>query len=769
MNNEQSVDQNYMRQNHMGDSYDNSLPLSHLRDRLCRAVQSTQKKAESTCTSFHPANRMERASKNREKDRALFRKLDVKNAGAISRAMLYKALDRTGTGLAYDSLLASKNGKATDDEKTSKSETNSGQRSSVAGVKRKRSEGENDDGLITEEEFLKLRSSGRLCSYANVYEELHRPIIPYISRRSPAVGINGCAATSQTAATQVALDILRDGGNCVDACIAVAAVLNVLEPTSTGVGGDMFLLHYNNATKKVTGINGSGRSPAKLTLERVMRDHPDAKSIPLSSPHSVVSIYYVLSTVSSINKDTRKTHTIRDYGTKELSKVLAPAIHMCKKEHELIAASDNGKSEMLIDGTRAPRPGEIFKNPGLAKTLESIAENGPLSFYKGPIAEAIVSTVQSRGGVLEMDDLAEHVSTFPEPISVNYKGVEIWEIPPNGQGITALLAMNILSAIGDDLDFEKISHGSAEHLHVLIEAMRLAFADTRWYVADPDVTHVPIKELLSKAYAATRAKLFDPKRASVDVKKGSPGYYIRVLYSIAWSELVCNQVSSSGTVSFCVVDDNGDACSFIQSNYHGFGTGIVPKGYGFTLQNRGCNFSLEKGHPNVPNVAQFGMDILRTLFFPKSQCSRLIQVAPKKRSYHTIIPGLATKNGELVGPFSVMGGFMQPQGHVQFLINILEYRMNPQMALDMPRFCIEDGTSNGVVAVEEGVNEDVIKKLKDMGHKIKVVRGHARKVAHAVFGRGQAILKMTNGCCLGGSDGRSDGCALGFTSNVSDE
>jgi len=348
----------------------------------------------------------------------------------------------------------------------------------------------------------------------------------------------------------------------------------------------------------------------------------------------------------------------------------------------------------------------------LAETFREISNYGKQGFYQGRIARSIVDVVQNSGGHMTLEDLQNHTSSIDNPIHVNYRGIDIWEMPPNGQGITALMALNIL----EGFDISSLKHNSAEYLHLLIESLRLAFADTRWYVTDPLYSSVPMEEMLSKNYAAKRRSLIETNRASLDVQKGSP-------------------TSMSNTVYFCVVDGDGNACSFINSNYMGFGTGLVPKGCGFTLQNRGANFSLIPGHPNA--------------------------LSGGKRPYHTIIPAMATYKEGLWAPLGVMGGFMQPQGHVQVLLNMIDHNMEPQTALDCSRFVIMDGTSNGKVFFEEGISNDTIKTLDSMGHNVskEVLVGFDR--SH--FGRGQIIRRYTeNGVLWAGSDPRADGLALGW-------
>ncbi|CAM9583466.1 unnamed protein product [Scytosiphon promiscuus] len=402
---------------------------------------------------------------------------------------------------------------------------------------------------------------------------------------------------------------------------------------------------------------------------------------------------------------------------------------------------------------RPPSSGEVFRNPDMAGVLRELGSGGKEAFYAGRIGEAMVDVLQEMGGLLTADDLKDHTTAFVEPISVEFAGTRVYEVPPNGQGIAALLALNILKELGvvdgsnEQQQGGKGGEEEAAYLHRLIEVLRLAFADTRWYCADMDKAEVPVKELLGKAYAAERAGLFDPARASVDVKKGSP-------------------TKSSCTVSFQVVDDQGNAVSFVNSNYLGFGSGIVPEGCGFTLQSRGCNFSLDPEHPNV--------------------------LAPCKRPYHTIIPCMVTseETGELFATMTNMGGFMQPQGHVQLLSNLLLRGMDPQAAIDAPRFCIRNGLANGAIAIEpwsshddalssretskgdcggdegdggrgEGGYEAVVEKLRRMGHDVRVVRGHAR----VEMGRAQIIQRKMSGdtpVLWCGSDGRADGCAIAW-------
>ena len=539
----------------------------------------------------------------------------------------------------------------------------------------------------------------------------------FTSRRSPVYARRGMVAASQPLAAAAGVEILAQGGNAADAAVATAAALNVTEPTSTGLGGDCFALYYQAATGQVSALNGSGRAPSALTLER-LKNEGFGDELPPYHPY----------TITVPGACAGWCDLIERHGSLPLGAILAPAIRLAQEgfpvapvtahfwqrgaERQLRTAP--GGQELTIEG-RGPQPGEIFRNPGLGRSLQQIAEGGKTAFYQGEIAAAIAGVVQKAGGCLSVEDLAAHYSTWERPISVEYRGVRIWECPPNGQGLTALLALNILQGF----DLAGLPPLCAPRLHLEIEALRLAFADTRWYVADPTFNPAPLEMLLSPAYADERRKLIDPRRATLDQQRGAPA-------------------TSSDTVYFSVVDGWGNACSFINSNYMGFGTGIVPAGWGFSLQNRGHNFSLDAGHPNA--------------------------LAPGKRPYHTIIPAMATRPApaggddrqELYASFGVMGGFMQPQGHLQVAVALLDDLLDPQAALDGPRFCITDGTSGSGVGLEDGSPVAAMAALAEMGHPVTPVSGQAR----ALFGRGQIIRRDPHsGVLCGGSDPRADGCA----------
>jgi gamma-glutamyltranspeptidase/glutathione hydrolase len=546
-------------------------------------------------------------------------------------------------------------------------------------------------------------------------------MLNFNSRRSPVLSKRGMVATSQPLAVAAGLEILSQGGNAADAAVASAAALNVTEPISTGIGGDCFALYYDAATGQVSALNGSGRAPAALTLER-LRSKGFGDELPPFHPY----------TVTVPGACAGWCDLVDHHGRLAMRQVLAPAIRLAEEgfpvapitayfwqrgvDRQLKQAP--GGLELTIEG-RAPRPGEIFRNPGLARTFANVAEGGKQAFYRGEIAEEIVARIGAAGGCLSLDDLAGHCSTWEQPIHVAYRGLKMWECPPNGQGLAALLALNLVEEMG----LSEMEPLSTERLHLEIEAMRLAFADARWYVADPAFNPAPLPQLLSKEYAAARRKLINPQRATLDQEHGSP-------------------VAASDTVYLSVIDEDGNACSFINSNYMGFGTGIVPEGWGFTLQNRGLNFSLDPEHPNA--------------------------LGPGKRPYHTIIPAMVTRprsqseiNPEpfedLYASFGVMGGFMQPQGHLQVFLGLVEDGLDPQSALDQPRFCILNGQAGGGVALEEGISPKVMSELVEIGHPVEPIIGHGR----AVFGRGQVILRdAEQGVLWGGSDPRADGCAM---------
>ncbi|KAB8208353.1 nucleophile aminohydrolase [Aspergillus parasiticus] len=596
-----------------------------------------------------------------------------------------------------------------------------------------------------------------------VYSRLNPDFVPFTSRRSTVHSTNGIVTCTQPLAAAAGQRILQQGGNAADAAVAVAAALNITEPSSTGIGGDMFCLFYDVKTKKVHSLNGSGRYPANATLEKIRSDlnvgPNDAGTIPMKSVHAVTTPGAAAGWVDTIEK----------FGSGKLSleQILLPAIELgengfpvselssffWREGEDLLRQASPNAHEMLKpdqkakDGVRSPLPGEILKNPTLAQTFRSLAANGKKGFYEGRVAEELVKVVQDLGGYLTLDDLKFHAeigTQETEAISLKFtgqniaekqtagtdgednQGVEIWEHPPNGQGIVALMALGILEELekmGKIPKFTEAQHNSAEYLHAVIESLRIAFADASWWVTDPDVEKVPTSELISPAYLAERAKLFNPDKATDILDHGSPAH------------------NHCDTVYFAVTDKEGNGISFINSNYAGFGSGIIPKGCGFTLQNRGANFSLVPGHPNA--------------------------LAPRKRPYHTIIPAMITNvsDGSLHSVYGVMGGFMQPQGHVQVLLNMLAFNYHPQAALDSPRICIAAGSPelgkpvDRSVYVEEGISDEAVEGLKRLGHQVKVLKGWER----GMFGRGQIIrCHYDDGQLVysAGSDQRGDGMAI---------
>jgi gamma-glutamyltranspeptidase/glutathione hydrolase len=546
----------------------------------------------------------------------------------------------------------------------------------------------------------------------------HADDLPFRSRRAPVLSSRGIVATSQPLAVQAGLEMLRRGGTAADAAVAAAAALGVVEPTGTGPGGDCFALTYDAATREVSSLNGSGRAPAALSIpaleERGIsgapRGIPANNAMPQDGPHAVT----VPGTVAGW------ADTLARHGRMPLADVLEPAIRLAEQgfpvstliagyweeQYERCREAPNIE-ELGIDG-RAPRPGDIWRNPGLATVLHEVAEGGPDAFYRGHAARAIVEVLESLGGLMTLDDLAGHQSTFEPAVSTTYRGLRVWECPPNGQGLAALIALNVV----EGFDLASLDPLSVEHLHLEIEAMRLGFADARWHVADPAFTDAPLDLLLSKGYAAERRALLDRSRATTTHRHGEP-------------------VPAGGTVYVAAVDGEGNACSFINSNYNGFGTGIVPRGTGFPLQNRGGTFSLDRQHPNA--------------------------LAGGKRPYHTIIPALTTyedgpEAGALHACFAVKGGFMQPQGQLQVLVNLVDHGMDPQAALDQPRFCLRPALPSGRLYLEAGISVDVMHRLTTMGHDV------VPSTDRFVFGTGQAVVRQAgSGAFWGGTDPRADG------------
>ncbi|MBM3948786.1 MAG: gamma-glutamyltransferase [SAR202 cluster bacterium] len=526
------------------------------------------------------------------------------------------------------------------------------------------------------------------------------------SRRSNVKARNGMVATSQPLAAMAGLRIMLQGGNAVDAAVAAAATLNVVEPESTGMGGDLFALVWTAKDKKMWSLNASGRAPAAASLEQLRKRGwtaiPDDSSFSITVP-GTVSGWEALS---------------KRFGSMPLNELLSPAIEYAQKGYpaseviagrwvesvEKLKARPSG-TELLVNG-RAPRPGQVVKLAELGKSLKAVAEGGSEAFYKGPLAIKIAKAVQEAGGWMAAEDLARHEATWVEPISTDYKGVKCWECPPNDQGLNALMALGLARGF----DFKAMGFQTADTYHHLIECMRLAFADGARYIADPAFAKVPTKQLLSYAYADKRRKLIRRDAAIEHVVHGEvPG--------------------NPDTVYLSAVDGKGNACSLINSLFFSFGSGLVVPGTGIALHNRGSLFSLDPDHPNA--------------------------LAPGKRPFHTIIPGMATRNDELWLCYGVMGGMQQAQGHLQVMVNMVDFGLGPQEALNAPRFktSLDQGT-NLESLTPPGVADELVRR----GHWIAVLPPDG-----LTFGSGQVIERDPETEVLtGASEPRTDGAAVGW-------
>jgi gamma-glutamyltranspeptidase / glutathione hydrolase len=532
-------------------------------------------------------------------------------------------------------------------------------------------------------------------------EQLH--VNPY-NRRSPMLGTRGAVCTSQPLAAAAGLDVLRLGGNAVDAAIATAVTLAVVEPTSNGIGGDAFALVWVDG--KLHGLNASGRAPAALTselLEGLGHTHvPYRGWLPVTVPGAPAAWRDLHARFGRLEFEQLFEAAI-GYARNgyPVSPTLAVNWQRAERAYAILEDAAFGPwRDTFTIGGRAPRAGEIVRLPDHARTLELIATTRAGAFYDGELARQLEAFAARTGGVITGSDLRAHESTWVEPISTNYRGYDVWEIPPNGQGIAALGALNIL----EGFDLTRHPRDSVQSYHLQLEAMKLAFSDTRAFVADPTRADVPVRGLLDKAYAAQRRALIGER--ALEPTPGSP--------------------PRGGTVYLCTADADGGMVSFIQSNYAGFGSGIVVPGTGIALQNRGANFTLQPDHPN--------------------------RLEPGKRPYHTIIPAFLTREGSPVGPFGVMGGFMQPQGHTQVIVNTVDYGMNPQAALDAPRWQWLEGRK---VELEAQVPTWIAEGLQARGHAVSL------QLEAGSFGRGQIIWRDGD-TLIAASESRTDGQALVF-------